>query len=126
MDLITTRITIRNPRDETLAPFEADALVDTGALLLCIPEHVALQLKLPELQQREVTTADGGKHMCSYVGPVEVTFDNRSCYTGAIVIGDEVLLGAVPMEDLDLVISPASQTVIVNPQSPNFPSAIVK
>jgi len=39
--------------------------------------------------------------MVSYVGPVEVKFENRSCFTGALVLGDEVLLGAIPREDMD-------------------------
>ena len=61
-----------------------------------------------------------------YVGPVEVQFNNRRCYVGALVLGDEVLLGAVPMEDMDLVVSPSRQTVVVNPESPNIPSSVVK
>jgi clan AA aspartic protease len=80
---------------------------------LCLPQHVVLQLGLQAVQQREVTTADGQRHICDYVGPAEVTFSNRSCFVGALVIGEEVLLGAVPMEDLDLVISPSRQTVEV-------------
>jgi clan AA aspartic protease len=107
MGLIHAKIALRNPRDAGLRPVETDALVDTGALHLCLPEHVALQLKLEELYQREVTTADGSRRLCPYVGPIEVRFENRACYTGALVLGDEVLLGAVPMEDMDLVISPA-------------------
>ncbi len=126
MGLIRTSIELRNALDNRLQPYMADALVDTGALLLCIPEHVATQLQLPVLQEREATTADGRRHTCPYVGPVEVTFANRSCFVGALVFGDEVLLGAVPMEDLDLVISPAKRTVEVNPESPNLPMAIVK
>jgi len=126
MGLIRTKIILRNPLDDRLAPYETEALVDTGALLLCVPEHVATQLKLPALQEREVTTADGKAHVCPYVGPVEVSFGNRSCLVGALVLGEDVLLGAVPMEDLDLVISPATQTVVANPQSPNMPSAVVK
>lgn len=126
MGLIRTTITLRNALDSRLAPYEADAMVDCGALLLCIPEHVATQLKLPTLQEREVSTADGQTHVCPYVGPVEVTFGNRSCFVGALVLGNEVLLGAVPMEDLDLVISSAKQTVEINPLSPNMPMAIVK
>jgi clan AA aspartic protease len=126
MGLIKTKVTLHNALDNRLAPYEAEALVDTGALLLCIPEHVAVQLQLPKLQEREVSTADGRKHTCPYVGPVEVTFENRSCFVGALVFGDEVLLGSVPMEDLDLVISPAKQSVTVNPESPNLPTAIVK
>lgn len=126
MGIIYTEIELRNALDSRLQPYVAKALVDTGALLLCIPEHVATQLKLPTLQEREGTTADGKRHICPYVGPVEVTFGNRSCFVGALVLGDEVILGAVPMEDLDLIISPAAQTVVVNPSSPNLPMAIVK
>jgi hypothetical protein len=53
-------------------------------------------------------------------------FMQRSCFTGALVMGDEVLLGAVPMEDMDLILHPASRTVTVNPESPNIPHATVK
>jgi clan AA aspartic protease len=126
MGLVTTQIEIRNPLDSRLTPFQATALVDTGAMHLCWPQHVVLQLGLQAVQQREVTTADGKRHVCDYVGPVEVTFGNRSCFVGALVIGEEVLLGAVPMEDLDLVISPSRQSVEVNPNSPNLPSSVVK
>ena len=38
------------------------------------------------------------------MGPIEVNFANRRCYTGAIVLGNEVLLGAIPMKDMDLVL----------------------
>jgi clan AA aspartic protease len=126
MGLITAQIEIRNPLDSRLAPYDAKALVDTGAVHLCLPKHVVLQLGLQTVQQREVTTADGQRHICDYVGPVEVRFENRSCFVGALVLGDDVLLGAVPMEDLDLVVSPARQTVEVNPSSPNIPSSVVK
>jgi clan AA aspartic protease len=126
MGLITTQIELRNPLDSKLAPYQATALVDTEAMHLCVPQHVAVQLQLQAVQQREVTTADGAKHVCDYVGRVEVTFANRSCFVGALVIGEEVLLGAVPMEDLDLVISPSRRTVEVNPEAPNIPSSIVK
>ena len=64
--------------------------------------------------------------MCPYVGPIEVRFDNRGCFVGALVLGEEALLGAVPLEDMDLVISPSTRTVTVNPQSPNFATSIVK
>ena len=126
MGLIRTEITLRNPRDRSLAPLTVNALVDTGALHLCIPEHLAIQLKLERLEEREVTTADGVKHLCAYVGPVELRFGNRGCFVGALVLGDEVLRGAVPMEDMDLVISPATQSVTVNPASPNIPSSTAK
>ena len=55
-----------------------------------------------------------------------VGFENRTCFTGALVLGDTVLMGAVPLEDMDLVIHPREQTLTVNPLSPDVPSAIVK
>jgi clan AA aspartic protease len=126
MGLVHTAITLKSSRHPELRPVEVNALVDTGALHLCIPEHVAIQLRLDRLYEREVTTADGSKRLCPYVGPLEVRFGDRACFTGALVLGDEVLLGAVPMEDMDLVISPAVRTVTVNPASPNIPSSTVK
>lgn len=53
-------------------------------------------------------------------------FENRGCFTGALALGDEVLLGAVPMEDMDVLISSARQTLIVNPESPNIAISIAK
>ena len=126
MGLVYASISLRNPRLADLHPLEVQALVDTGATHLCVPEHVALQLKLEAVYDREVTTTDGSKRLCPYVGPIEVRFNGRSSFTGALVLGDEVLLGAVPMEDMDLVVSPSTHTVVVNPRSPNIPSAIVK
>lgn len=102
------------------------ALVDTGAMTICIPEHIALQLHLREIEKREVTTADEKSHVVPYVGPVQIRFANRTCFTGALVIGDSVLIGAIPLEDMDLVISPSGRTITVNPKSPNIPSAVVK
>jgi hypothetical protein len=59
-------------------------------------------------------------------GPIQVTFANRGCFTVALVLGDEVVLGAVPMEDMDLVLSPAREAVEVNPNSPNIPMSVAK
>lgn len=126
MGLIYTNINLINPRNHQLSAISANALVDTGAITLCIPEHIALQLELEEIERREVTTAEGKLLMVPYVGPIQLQFGNRSCFTGALVLGDSVLLGAIPMEDMDLVISPTLQRVTVNPESPNIPSALVK
>ena len=99
MGLVYAELTLSNPRSPGLAPMEVESLADTGALHLCIPEHIAIQLSLEETEKREVTTADGEKHLCPYVGPIQIKFQNRTCFTGALVLGDSVLLGAVPMED---------------------------
>lgn len=126
MGLVYAGIRLRNPRQPEVSTLEVQALVDAGSMHLCIPEHVAIQLKLETAYEREVTLADGSKKLCRYVGPIEIRFDGRGCFTGAIVLGDEVLLGAVPMEDMDLIVNPATRSVEVNPQSPNIPSSIIK
>lgn len=126
MGLIHTKIGLSNPKETALSVLEVDALVDTGAITLCIPEHIVVQLNLSELEKREVTTANGKHFLVPYVGPVQVSFANRTCFTGALVLGDSVLLGAIPMEDMDLVVNPHLQTITVNSASPNIPSAVVK
>jgi clan AA aspartic protease len=126
MGHVFTEIALSNPREPELDPVRVKALADTGALMLCIPEHVALQLKLETESLREVSVADGRKMNVPYVGPIRVGFGKRFCYVGALVLGDEVLLGSVPMEDMDLVISPSRREVTVDPASPNIPHARVK
>ena len=127
MGMIYAEVTLSNPRhrNDALAPMVVRALVDTGAVNLCIPAHIALQLELEELERREVTTADGKVTLVPYVGPVQVRFENRSCFVGAFVLGDSVLLGSIPLNDMDLVLNPRLEQVTVNPQSPNIPSAVV-
>jgi clan AA aspartic protease len=124
MGIILADIELANARQDELLPMTVSALVDSGAVHLCIPQHVANQLRLPVLDRREVTVANGASQMVDYVGPVKVKFANRQCLVGALVLGDQALLGAIPMEDMDLVISPARQTVTVNPSNPNIAMSI--
>jgi len=126
MGHIWAEISLSNPRDRDLEQVAVKALADTGAMMLCFPEHLAMQLKLDFEVTREVTLADGQSKSVPYVGPIMVNFGKRYCYVGALVLGDEVLLGAVPMEDMDLVLNPARQEVTVNPASPNIPHSRVK
>jgi hypothetical protein len=60
------------------------------------------------------------------MGPLLVSFANRQCYTGAMVFGNKPLLGAIPMEDMDLVVLPKTRQVAVNPENPNFAVSIAK
>lgn len=121
-----TTIELSNPREPKLAPIEVPALADTGAVFLCIPEHVRIQLGLEALEHREVKLADGSRATYPYVGPIVLRFKNRTGFVGALVLGDEVLLGAIPMEEMDLVVNPRDRTVDVNPESPNIATGIVK
>ena len=126
MGLVTVKLQISNPREPGLEPIEVPALADTGSVFLCIPEHVRLQLELEVHETREVTLADGSRATYPYVGPIVVRFKNRTGFMGALVLGDEVLLGAIAMEEMDLVVNPRDRTVDVNPESPNIATGIVK
>lgn len=126
MGLVNGKVRLQNPRQPNLAPVEVIAIADSGALHLCIPVHVQIQLQLEPIDNKEVTFADGSRKMVPYVGPVELHFKNRVGFSGALVMGDQVLLGAIPMEDMDLVIIPKTRRLDLNPDSPNIATSIVK
>ncbi len=126
MGLTNANILLRNPRLPELDPVQIDALADTGSVHLCIPSHIQLQLKLEEIDTKEVTLADGSRTLVPYVGPIELRYKNRIGFAGALVMGDQPLLGAIPMEDMDLVVVPKTREVIVNPNNPNIASSIAK
>lgn len=123
---MNARITLRNATNAALEPVEVEALADSGAVHLCIPEHVRFQLKLEPQDRKEVTLADGSKRLVPYVGPLEIRFKNRVGFVGALVMGDQVLLGAIPMEDMDLVILSKERRLDVNPDNPNVACSIAK
>ena len=126
MGLANAKIELRNPRRPELEAVEIDALADTGAVHLCIPPHIQIQLQLEEMDTKEVTLADGSRKLAPYVGPVELRYGNRVGFAGALVMGDEPLLGVIPMEDMDLVVVPRTRQVIVNPLNPNVASSIAR
>jgi clan AA aspartic protease len=125
MGLVNSTILLRNPRLPALA-MQVDALADSGALHLCIPEHVCACLQLETISEKEATLADGSRKLVPYVGPVEIRFKNRVGFAGALVMGDQVLIGAIPMEDMDLVVIPRTREIDVNPNSPNIGTTVAK
>ncbi len=118
-------LTLRNPRYPELPAVEVEALADTGSTFLCVPAAIAEALRLETYDHKDATIADGSRRRVPYVGPLEVRFKNRVALGGALVIGERVLLGAIPMEDMDLVVSPQSRKVDVNPASPDVASCLV-
>jgi clan AA aspartic protease len=120
MGLVMAMITLRNPRYLDQEPVKVEALANTRSVHLCIPEHIAIHLRLEQYDQKEVTIADGTKRLVPYMGPLEIRFKNRVGLGGAIVMGDQVLFGAIPMEDMDLVVSPKDRKIDVNPANPNI------
>ena len=107
---------------------EVNALVDTGATFMCVSEEVALQLgfDISEVGQQVVTLADGHQRKVPKIAPIEIIFGNRSYVTEAVVLGNEPLLGVIPMEAMDLIVDPRQQVLIANPQHPNYPVALAK
>ena len=97
-----------------------DMLVDTGAYNLCINEEIQTQLQLPFIEKRSVYTADNRLIEMDVVGPVIVKFKNRttSCLAMVLPGNSEPLLGAIPLEDMDVLIHPLRQELIVNPDHP--------
>lgn len=126
MGLVYSEITLSNPVKSDLNPLAVKCLADTGSTYLVLPQHIATQLQLQALETREATTADGSSHTVPYAGPVKISFQNRNCFVGALIMGDEVLLGAVPMEDMDLIVHPKLLKLTVNPESPNIARGHVK
>jgi clan AA aspartic protease len=98
------------------------SLVDTGSYMLCINESIQEQLQLPIVEKRKGQMADGTIQEFDVVTGVELKFKNRRTICNAMVLtGDsEVLLGAIPLEDMDVLIHPLRQELIVNPEHPYF------
>jgi clan AA aspartic protease len=107
---------------------EDSALVDSGAYLLTVDESIKSQLGLNVKEVREIELADASRCECEIVGPVDLYFKNRSTTCRAIVLpgATEVLLGAIPLEDLDVLIDPKLQQLVVNPSRPYLAGTKVK
>ena len=127
MSLIHTQITLRNGADITRAQdgtikedeirqSSIEALVDTGAWTLVINEEVRNALGLNIVGKEEGTLADGTREMYDMAGPVEIKWQNRRALCDALVLpnADEVLLGAIPLEIMDLTINPRRELVGVH------------
>ena len=104
------------------------ALVDTGAYTLCINEEIQTQLGLPIIDTQTARFADGGIKNMNVVGPVEVRFHNRRANVDALVLpGDEeCLLGAIPLESMDVIIDMQREELIINPAHPYMAVVTVK
>jgi clan AA aspartic protease len=125
MGLVNTEIELVNAIDsglskrnligkEEIRRMPVTLLVDTGAIMLVINEEIRDYLGLDAIEGKRLSRmADGTRIELEVVGPVEVHYQGRICITNALVLpGDaEPLLGAIPMEELDLIVHPASQTV---------------
>ena len=108
--------------EEEIKRMRVKMLVDSGAYFMAINQSIQAQLELPFIEKRKAIMADGSIVEYDVVGPIEVKFKNRRCSVDAFVLnGDnEPLLGAIPMEDMDVLIHPLQQELIVNPEHPYY------
>ena len=95
-------------------------LVDSGAYMLCLNEHLQAQLGLDTIDTMEGELADGTVIKMPVAGPVDLHFGNRSTSCRAVILpgSAEPLLGAIPREDMDVLVEPKSQALIINPANP--------
>jgi clan AA aspartic protease len=107
---------------EEIKQMKLTMLVDSGAYMMAINETIQSQLELPFVEKRKVQVADSRVVEYDVVGPVNVKFANRKATCNAFVLPgeSEPLLGAIPMEEMDVLIHPLRQELIVNPQHPNY------
>jgi clan AA aspartic protease len=104
------------------------ALVDTGSSMMAITESVKTLLSLAKLDEMQAELADGSVVQLEVVGPIEVKFQNRKTVVNAMVVPDssEVLLGAIPMQGMDVLVDPKREQLIVNPESPDMARMLLK
>lgn len=111
---------------DSIRSYEANALVDTGAVRSVIPIHVREKLGLGVRGQRLAEYADGRPESVDITGPLIFEVDGRDTLEEALVLGDEVLLGQTVLEKLDLLADCANQRLIPNPEHPDQPVSKVK
>ncbi|MDR0869870.1 MAG: retropepsin-like domain-containing protein [Planctomycetaceae bacterium] len=110
-------------REDEIRKITLSALVDSGANTLVINKRIQDALGLTADGKKNVRTADGSIHFVPTVLSVEVRFQDRftSCEAFVSENGPDCLLGAIPIEGLDVVIDLNNQKLIPNPEHPDGP-----
>ena len=124
MSLVHTEITLKNFNDKIKADegiideskirkITVNALIDTGAWTLVINEAVREKLGINTLGTELEALANGTIAEYNIAGPVEIIWKNRRVTCDALVLpdADEILLGAIPLEAMDLTINPRRELV---------------
>ena len=108
--------------EEEVRRMHVEMLVDSGAYMLAINESIQEQMQFPLVEKRKFELGNGNIVEYDVVASVEVKFKNRRTNWSAVVLAGstEPLLGAIPLEDMDVLIHPYRQELIVNPEHPYF------
>ena len=101
-------------KDQDVRQTKVRAMVDTGAGTLIITEAIQQKLGLELLEERPVRLADRTIRVCRYAEPVEIYWKDRYSTIRPMVLAgsEEVLLGAIPLQDMDLIVDPARHELI--------------
>ena len=101
-------------KKEEIRQATVEAVVDTGAITLFIPEELRQQLGLEIVGEWPVTVASGVVELAKRTEAVEVHWQDRSmvCRPYLLPNGTETLLGCIPMEDMDLIVDPAREKLV--------------
>ena len=127
MGVAFTTVKIRNIITGS-EPLELRVKVDSGATMLVIPGWVQEKLNFPTIRKQQVKYADERTELRDVVYGVEVEVCGRKGVFDAIVEPRKEygLLGAIVMEELDLIIEPRELKLYPNPRSPDVPMAEVE
>ncbi|MBO1350597.1 MAG: clan AA aspartic protease [Hormoscilla sp. GUM202] len=137
MGEVRAKVKLTNAVDESLVRrgqltedqvrvYEADALVDTGAVRSVIPIHVVERLGLTIRGQRVAEYADVRQDTVGVTEGVLIEWDGRDTLEEALVLGDEVLIGQTVLEKLDVLVDSVNQRLITNPAHPDQPVSKIK
>jgi hypothetical protein len=106
---------------EQIRKVNVNILVDSRLMMLSINEEIRQALGLEIIDHRVSQLADGRRIELPVAGSIEVRYEGRFCTTNALVLPDdtEPLLGAIPMEEMDLWINPSRNLLTaVHPEGP--------
>jgi predicted aspartyl protease len=106
--------------------YDADAVIDSGAVRVVLPPHVVARLGLEARGQRVAEYADGRKEAVSVTEPLVVEIEGRDTLEEALVVGDEVLIGQTVPEKLDLFLDCQRRRLVPNPAHPDQPVTKIK
>jgi len=130
MGAVRVTVKLTNASDEVLRQqhrlaerkvraYEAQGLVDTGAVQTVIPADVLKRVGVGIRGQRVAEYADGRKESVGITNPLIIEIMGRDTVEEALVLGDEVLIGQTVLEKLDLHVDCANQRLIPNPAHPD-------
>lgn len=107
---------------------EIDAIVDTGAVMMLLPQDLVERLGLEIFDKAIVTLANDQKIELEKAGTLVVTIAGRKMKTGCLVgpPGSEPLVGQLVLEELDLMPDPVKRTLTPRPDSPYLPTVKMK